>query len=537
MPPRKRVDSLAIISRRKWASLALKMVKKIEVNCAMDKVKEAMDYLNALPSMIVHQILDTSLELYIDSVKKEEDIVSIIQNGQFVDQECKIPRLSSLFGILVSFNVTHLDFTNLIRLGTLSANAFAKFNQILSECLMRLPSLQYLNLKSPNSRTSLPSVTGDHLKILGQHCPELQYLDISFACGLKNEDLLNLVPDQDHPGCPLLETLYVFDCGFSDKCIKAILTALIHLKDVGYKELGNVLKRISKENGETRQLQLTHINHLGSSRIRKTSISSLRCKKSIIEAIAKLCPKVTNLKARVQDIDVEHLSLLPELNSIELVFNVGRPSTPALSTATYFQCHGANLTSVALICSAISMIHIQMLGKNCPNLNSLWLRSNHFQVTKGGRDELPEEMPLNHAYFQRLKTLYFRVGEGELALSFVPPYVLNYILKNASELKELIIALRSYIVSDDYICGLLIDCQLQQLEKLLIVVPGLNNLPGVIPLTMQTVDFVLDFCPAMKKLGNLLSWDVLKSNQKYELLKQAMKNYDLELICRHMVMH
>ena len=92
------------------------------------------------------------------------------------------------------------------------------------------------------------------------------------------------------------------------------------------------------------------------------------------------------------------------------------------------------------------MVHIQMLGKNCPNLASLWLRSNYFQVAKGSRDELPEDMTANHLGFRNLRTLYFRVGEGELALTFVPTYVLSYILRNAVDLTELKIALRSYIL-------------------------------------------------------------------------------------------
>ena len=190
------------------------------------------------------------------------------------------------------------------------------------------------------------------------------------------------------------------------------------------------------------------------------------------------------------------------------------------------------------------MIHIQTLGKTCPNLVSLWLRSNHFQVAKGshfsgngGQDELPEDIPANHSGFTNLKTLYFRVGEGELALTFVPTYVLSYILRNAVDLTELIIALRSYVINDDYICGLLIDCSLYKLEKLLIVVPGVNNLPGVIKLTMHTVSFVMDFCATMKKLGNVLSWDVSKTD--IANLKQKVKdeNQDLDLVYRHMVMH
>ena len=121
--------------------------------------------------------------------------------------------------------------------------------------------------------------------------------------------------------------------------------------------------------------------------MRKTSVSSLRFKRSLSEATAKVCSQVTNLKVRVQDSDVEGLINLKNLTSVELLYNVGRPTTPALGTASFLQSRGQNLTSVALICSAISMVHIKLLGESCPYLRSLWLRSNHFQVTKGGRCE------------------------------------------------------------------------------------------------------------------------------------------------------
>ena len=58
-----------------------------------------------------------------------------------------------------------------------------------------------------------------------------------------------------------------------------------------------------------------------------------------------VCSKVTNLKARVQDADMENLVVLKHLNSVELLFNVGRPTSPALGAATFFQVLGPNLTS------------------------------------------------------------------------------------------------------------------------------------------------------------------------------------------------
>ena len=69
------------------------------------------------------------------------------------------------------------------------------------------------------------------------------------------------------------------------------------------------------------------------------------------------------------------------------------------------------------------------------------------------------------------------------------------------------------------------DNHLRGLEKVLIVVPGLNSLPGILKLHVRqethfssvslmriwqehTVQTILNFCPSLNKLGNLLSWSV-----------------------------
>ena len=358
-------QTLVSLSSQVFANSALNQIRLLEINPQYnnDNFNEAQDYFNSLPSMIVHQMLSKSVESYVNECKRYSngDLVSMIQYGQVCDnvfsiqEKCVlpnliIPRLSSIYAFQVSSNVTHLDFTHLIHLGTLSTGTFVNFHRILAECLSRLPALQYLNLKSPNSRTCLPSLTGEHLKILGQSCVKLNYLDISFHTGLKPEELLHLTPDIDpagRKGCPDLETLHIFDCGFSDKCVKVIAVKLKNLKELGYKEMGSVIKKIYKENfglNLSTELKITHINHMGG-KIRKTSVSSLRCKKNIIDAIHSVCTKVTNLKARVQDADMENLVVLKHLNSVELLFNVGRPTSPALGAATFFQVLGPNLTS------------------------------------------------------------------------------------------------------------------------------------------------------------------------------------------------
>ena len=137
----------------------------------------------------------------------------VVPSGLFVNDTSILPSLNSLYQTVITPSVTRLDFTHLKQLGTLTTSTFAYFNQILDEILVKVPLLQNLNVKSPNSRTCLPSFATHHLKLLSQHCHALKLLDISFHNnGLKNEDLLLLAPveaaiaaDQDHhQGCPEL---------------------------------------------------------------------------------------------------------------------------------------------------------------------------------------------------------------------------------------------------------------------------------------------------------------------------------------------
>jgi hypothetical protein len=48
-------------------------------------------------------------------------------------------------------------------------------------------------------------------------------------------------------------------------------------------------------------------------------------------------------------------------------------------------------------------------------------------------------------------------------------------------------------------------------EKVMIVVPGLNSLPGILNLTATSLERILASCPNIKKIGNLLSWKLRRS--------------------------
>ena len=488
--------------------------------------------------------------------------------------------------------ITHLDFSSLMRIGPVTESYFTSFNAGLSECLSTHHTLTHVILACRHSRNSLPQCTDEHLRILGSNCIELVYLDVSFVRGLTGEGLKYLTPNLDLnlseceatdtgtnkyiSGCPNLKTLYIFDCGFFDKDVAKVVACLPNLEYLGYKETGKVIKhlyknmlakahRIANPNDTdseevTNEIssnlglkcnglkKLSHLNNLGS-KTRKLIASGLRFKKPLIEAAINVCPNIQNIKIRVTDNDVENLSGLSHLRTVEFMYNVGAGQihSPGIGTTSFLQIRGANLTSVAFICNSVSILTLRTVGENCPNISEFWCRSNFFTISSNGYQNieystdsstLPPEVLQEHKYFQKLKTLYFRVGEGELSVVFLPSYVLQYILRNASDLKELIIAVRSSTINHQNITKLLEECNLRSLEKLLLVVPGMNSLPNILNLNMSTLYFIIDFCPAMKKLGNLLSWsledEVILLNDFMEEISDC--NFDIEILNKKMLM-
>eukprot|EP00088_Acartia_fossae_P025026 TRINITY_DN25880_c0_g1_i1.p1 TRINITY_DN25880_c0_g1~~TRINITY_DN25880_c0_g1_i1.p1 ORF type:complete len:309 (-),score=44.53 TRINITY_DN25880_c0_g1_i1:316-1242(-) len=307
---------------------------------------------------------------------------------------------------------------------------------------------------------------------------------------------------------------------------------MVYLEDIeylGYKETGKVVKTLHRML-QQKKLKLTHVDNRGS-KSRRLVVSSLRCRKPMTVAISELCPEVHNIKLRVSDDDVGALVCLDKVDSVELVYHVGQITSPGEGTLYFLQSRGSCLSSLTLICQNLTLSMVINIAENCPNLNQLWLRCNHFQ------NQATTYLPSQHNFLTRLSVMYLRIGDGEryidrsLSLS-----VLVFLLKNAP-LKELLLAVRSAIINDSNMIQLFNQCPLLQgLEKLMIVVPGVNSMQGILELTECFVNFVNVNCPRIQKLGNLLSWRLDKIFVD-ELLQAVQEcNWDLNIINKKMTM-
>ena len=452
-----------------------------------------------------------------------------------------LPILKTVLSTLTTRNVTVLSFKELSLLGTVSSNmspisVIDEFSSFLTCVLVKLPKLRSLTLCSPHVPNSLPQCSNSHLKVIGAHCPQLEFLDVSFNKSITAEGILHLAPDSDnnHPGCVHLKKLFIFDCGVFSKEFAKFVPLFPELVHLGYKETGKVLKILMKtvppENLSSKSLKLTHVNNLGSM-ARRLIASAMRCKRPVAEAILNLCPEVENLKLRVSDDDLTHLSGLTRLTKIELVYHVGVIGSPGPGTQSFICLRGAQLSSIALICNTMTMGMLVTIAENCPNLSHLWSRSNHLTAPW---DDCLSAQP--HSHLMNLNTLYLRVGEGELSVSSLPEHVLFYLLKNARDLRELIVAVRSNIINDNYVQRLVTVCQLEKLQKILFVVPHRNSLPGILKLTINTVHTLMRLCPDLNKLGNILSWTVASEELAEVQSNINDENYDIEIVNKVMTM-
>jgi len=582
MPPRKHAAALQYLCSRKLSTKIIDFLLDIEKEAVKiqkqqqqngtdpsiytDRIVKLqqdylglVDFMSSIPGALLERINETCLEVYkerYDLIDKGLSVWVLTKgvgaqefyeammptNTYYFDltpakkDEIDIPILSSVLSVLVQPKLVVLNFKKLSLLSSVSENVFSEFRTFLSSALVKLPNLRSLTLCSHNSSNSLPQCTNEHLELVGKHCPELVFLDVSFNKNITGEGLRNLVPspEKDHPGCVKLQKLYIFDCGVFEKEVAKIIYSFPDLTYLGYKETGKVLKTIHKgiESGQEKfqELKLTHVDNLGS-KTRRLIASALRCKKPVALAISVLCPEVHNLKLRVCDDDVANLCSLSKLETIELIFHVGSIGSPGPHTQTFLSLRGPQLSSIALICNTMSMAMLVTIAENCPNLRQLWSRSNHLMAPYED-----ETIKKHHLYLTNLKVLYLRVGEGELSVTSIPEYVLPYLLRNAKELSELIIAIRSNVINDYYIQKLITDCELFELEKIMIVVPGLNSLPGILKLKVNTVHALMHHCPNLTKLGNLLSWDVDKE-ESLEVEQVVIEmNYNLEVVNKKMTM-
>lgn len=425
-----------------------------------------------------------------------------------------------------------LDFRTLVKLGFVSDEVRQGFQYTISRLIPSLRNLVQLSFSTHKNEFTLPVCDDTVLWNIGCNCPHLKSLNIRCCNYVTDDGLMYLIPGfSESIGCKNLEELYVFESSITEEGVAIALEHLKKLRIVDFRELCTSLILLYNKCLRTSSrlleegLKITHINNLGVCR----PAQKLQFDQKLVRICQILCPNLKNLKVRVTDFDVAHLRSLPSLTIVEFVYNIGRPLSPGEGTESFLTQYGHQLSSLTIICNLFPVELFVTIGENCQNLKQLWIKCNELLCN-------PEWIAPNsqRMVYRQLESLYVRIGENEDSECFLPANVLVYILRHSSGLKSLQLIFRSVSVADTWFHSVLMDISTESLEKIFIAIPGSNCNYSAVMLSMETVENIMVHCPKLKVLGNLLVWNVTRTQVNELKHWITTRNLDVIILYRFM---
>ncbi|XP_049814739.1 uncharacterized protein LOC126262271 [Schistocerca nitens] len=425
-----------------------------------------------------------------------------------------------------------LDCRTLVKLGYVSDEVRHGFQYTIAGLIPSLRNLVQLSFSTHKNEFTLPVCDDEVLWNIGCNCPHLKSLNFRCCNHVTDEGLKCLIPGfSDSTGCKHLEELYVFESSVTEKGVTLALEHLKKLRIVDFRELCTSLILLYNKcmtNGSRLLedgLKITHINNLGVCR----PAQKLQFDQKIVRICQILCPNLRNLKVRVTDFDVAHLKKLPSLTAVEFVYNIGRPLSPGEGTVNFLTQYGHQLSALTIICNLFAVELFVTIGDNCPNLKELWIKCNELLCNPEWVAPVSQRIVYTH-----LESLYVRIGETEDSECFLPSEVLVYILRCSWGLKSLQLIFRSVSVADTWFDSVLMEINTGSLEKIFIAIPGSNCNYSAVMLSMETVESIMIHCPKLKVLGNLLVWNVTRTQVKELRDWITARNLDVLIVYRFM---
>ncbi|XP_071527567.1 uncharacterized protein [Panulirus ornatus] len=430
--------------------------------------------------------------------------------------------VSCLLRILLHPRVTDLKLSDLSYVGTVELETLDKVESTLMQLLPSMTQLTQLDLSTHRNKITLPSCSTGILQILGRSCPNLKLLNLNNNNRVTGEGLLHLYPADHQPGCIKLEMLFIQDCSVEPEDVAMLIHFFPNLQLVGYKELGTSLQMLQsqpKKFGRKRRrcqynLKLTHVDN--------TMSRVQRCDGDIVDFVCDACPDIENLKIRVCDEDVGELGKLHNLKHLELRFYTGVHHPISSSTVNYLTSHGSQLSSLTIFCNRLYSHHVKIIAENCRNLSKLFLFANVAVV------DSPLKSSCNK--LNKLEVLSVRLGHDELILSPMACDLVLFLLKEAHLLQELYLLMRSHGVHHNFISTLLDVNPLSNLKILIADAPRRTLAAPMLELTIETAFFLINTCPHLQLLGNLISWNVTPGEVAQLQAVARMCNYNMTVI-------
>ncbi|XP_042221234.1 uncharacterized protein LOC121865750 isoform X2 [Homarus americanus] len=408
--------------------------------------------------------------------------------------------LSCLLRILLHPQMTDLQLSDLGYVGSVELETLDKVETTLMQLLPAMTKLTTLNLSTHRNKITLPSCSTGILQVLGRSCPNLKLLNLNNNNRVSGEGLLHLYPTDHQPGCIELEKLFIQDCSVEPEDVAMLIHFFPNLQLVGYKELGTslqILKSQPKKFGRKRRrcqynLKLTHVDN-SMSRVQK-------CDGEIVDFICETCPDIENLKIRVCDEDVGELGKLQKLKHLELRFYTGVHQPISSCTENHLRTNGCHLSSLTIYCNRLHSHHVQIIAENCTSLTKLFLHANVAVV-----DRVLES---GSSRLSKLEVLSLRLGHDELIMSPAACELALFLLSEARLIQELFLLVRSPGVHHDFMNTLLVVNPLSHLKILIADVPRRTLAAPMLDLTIETAYLLINSCPYLQLLGNLISWNV-----------------------------
>ncbi|XP_063600246.1 uncharacterized protein LOC134776421 [Penaeus indicus] len=437
------------------------------------------------------------------------------------------PRASAkvvtcLLEILIHPRLLELRLSDLSYVGSVELEALDMVENTLIKLLPSLSHLTHLNLSTNRNKITFPSCSTEILQVVGCSCPNLQLLDLNHNNRVTGEGLLYLYPSDTRDGCAKLEKLFIQDCSIEPEDVAMLIHFFPNLQIVGYKELGTSLQMLKSQprkfSWKRRRyqycLKLTHVDN---------SLSRVqRCDGDVVDFVCESCPDLENLKVRVCDEDVGGMGRLEKLKHLELRFYTGVHHPISLSTLSYLMDHGHRLASLAIFCNRLHARHIQTIAESCINLKKLFLHANAAVM-----DTLLQS---NENAMSKLEVLSLRLGHDELIMSPGACDIACFLIQPAKALQELYLLVRSHGINHAFIVRLLEINPLSKLKILIADAPRRTLAAPMLELTFDTAYLIINNCPSIQLLGNLICWSVTSAQVAELRAVIRMCNYNLTII-------
>ncbi|CAL4212081.1 unnamed protein product [Meganyctiphanes norvegica] len=440
-------------------------------------------------------------------------------------QDTQPHTISSLLNVLLHPRLTEIKLSDLSYLGSVDMSWLDELESTLIQVLPAMKDLVHVDISTNRNHITLPSCSAAVLRCLGQSCPKLEVLDLNNNNRINGESLYELYPTSYNIGCINLEKIYIQDCSVEPEDVAMLIHSFPNLKLIGYKELGRALYLLKtrrkmfgrKKKAAPYRLMLTHVDN---------SLSRIeRSDGEILEFISQSCPDLTNLKARVTDEDVIHLKDLKNLQHLELRYYTGTHHHIGHQTHKFFRSYECQkLTSLTIFCNILFSRHVEIIANNCSNLNKLFLHANNCALDS----QLQNSQQRN--YLEKLEVFNIRVGCDELIMSPIACDVAVYLLKKANLIQEIYLLIRTDRINHEFIASLIIENKFYNLRILICDAPRRTLAAPMLALTLETAYLLMDNCPSLNMLGNLIAWHI--TDDQLTELNHSIKelNYDLTII-------